>query len=382
MPPDASVRSPGARDRYAGRRPPVNHAFGLAPPPARLRRIDALTKARHRLVDLYRADRRLPNGDHAHWLLRLDEGGSAPPDAGLALSTRFGPAIAFDYGPLLLACSGVDIDGGLQADARIALARYAFAAMPSPLQSALGDPTVCERPAGTALREAAMLAVNLLLCLPSIRLTMRLLLTADGLHALLDSGEWKRAATPFSLPAWLSHIDASIPLVVGHTTLRLDECDALTRGDVVRLAVSAFDVAGNADIRLAACRLHLRWLDAQHCFEVQSMLHDTDRPGDAIDPDITADATAGTSEEAGSKLDPSAIPIRLSFSLGKLASTVGELAALGPGSLLKLANALPPHVTIEANGLPVGAGELVDLDGRLGVQITQWGRGNARSLEP
>lgn len=360
-----------------------------------LRRIDSLANARHRLAQPYRIVRRLPSGDDAQWLLRRDEGPAVPLNEGLALSTRFGPVLAFDYGPLLLACGGIDIGDRVRSDAGLAQARYAFAALPSTLQRALGEPTVADARAGTALHEGPTVAVNLLLRLPSIRLTMRLLLTVDGLHALLDSGEWERAPLPLSIPAWLARIDAAIPFFAGHTTLPLHECDALMRGDVVRLAESSFDVAGCTVVCVGACRLHLRWFDGQRCFEVQGMSHDADHSRDevelhAADADEDAAACSDHQEDenessprgASATIDLAAIPIRLSFSLGTLALTVGELAALGPGSLLKLAHSLPPHVTIAANGVPVGTGELVDLDGQLAVEITDWARGNARSLEP
>ena len=125
------------------------------------------------------------------------------------------------------------------------------------------------------------------------------------------------------------------------------------------------------------------------------MSHDADHSRDEVElhaADADADAAAFSDHQedenessprgASATIDLAAIPIRLSFSLGTLALTVGELAALGPGSLLKLAHSLPPHVTIAANGVPVGTGELVDLDGQLAVEITDWARGNARSLEP
>lgn len=371
----------------------MNHASGPLSSRLPLRRIDSLAKARHRLAQPYRIARRSPSGDDAQWFLRRDEGPVVPLNDGLALSTRFGPALAFDYGPLLLASSGIDIAERARSDAGMAQACYAFAAIPPTLQRALGEPTVVDVRSGAALPEGPTVTVNLLLRSPSIRLTMRLLLTVDGLHALLDSGEWERAPASLSVPTWLTHIDAAVPLVAGHTTLPLHQCDALRRGDIVRLAESSFDVAGYAVVRLGACRLHLRWLDSQHCFEVQDMSHDADHPHNEMEVDA-ADAAAVSNEnenenedeigssppETGPTIDLTTIPIRLSFSLGTLALTVGELAALAPGSLLSLANTLPPHVTILANGLPVGAGELVDLDGRLAVEITEWARGNATTL--
>lgn len=340
----------------------MNRAAQFIRMPVRLRRIDATALARSRLTRSYQASCPLPCGDEAELLMRLDTHSPARVDDGLPLSTRFGPAVAFDYGALLLAYGGVDLDAAPTPGVRIALARYGFAALAPALQTALGEPTVCTAPPDDAPREC-MIGLHLLLRSSSIRLTMRLRVTATGMHALLDSGAWRRVDTPPSPPAWLTDARAALPLVVGATTVPLADYRALTCGDVVRVEATRFDVTGRAIVRFAGRRLHLCWLDAQRCFEVQAMSDDSLLPDPAID-DAAADAT--------SSIELSAIPVRLSFSLGVLSLTVGEISEIRTGSLLSLDRGLPPQVKIEANGLPIGAGELVDLEGKLAVQITQW----------
>jgi type III secretion protein Q len=340
----------------------MNRAAPFAKAPVRLRRIDATGLAQSRLTRSYRARCPLPGGDEAELLMRLDTHSPARADDCLPLSTRFGLAVAFDYGALLLACCGVDVDGAPAPGVRIALARYGFAALPPALQTALGEPTVCAALSDAMLREATI-GLHLQLRSPSIRLTMRLRITSTGMHALLDSGAWRRVDAPPSLPTWLTDTRAALPVIVGATTLPLADYRALTCGDVVRVEATRFDVTGRAILRFAGRRLHLRWLDAQQCFEVQAMSDDTPFPDRAID-DTAASATAS--------IEPSAIPVRLSFSLGVLSLTVGKISEICAGSLLPLDRGLPPQVKIEANGLPIGAGELVDLEGKLAVEITQW----------
>ena len=144
----------------------------------------------------------------------------------------------------------------------------------------------------------------------------------------------------------------------------LAECDRLAPGDIVLIARSAFDVAGRAVVRVGSCGLHVRWLATHRCFEVENMTHIPDSPSDAACPSNPATAL--------STVDQGDIPVRLSFSLGTLRATVGDVAALRPGSLLELKRGMPPEVTIEANGMTLGSGELVDLDGRLAVEIMHW----------
>jgi type III secretion protein Q len=355
----------------------VDVGNGLAPirrTPLQLRRIDATALVRSRLTRPYRAKCRLPSGEEAELLLQLDTGAPVRADDGLTLSTRFGPAVAFDYGPLLLACCSVDVDGAPASCVRVALARYGFAALAPALQAALGEPTVCEAPPDAALREP-MVGLHVRFRLPSIRLAMRLRFSAIGMHALLDGGAWHRVDAPASLPAWLTQARAFVPLLVGVTMLPMADYRMLTRGDIVRVDACQFDVTGRTVLRFAGRRLHLCWLDAQRCFEVQTMSDDTPSADPETVPATVPEIAPETDESAtGASLsiELSAIPIRLSFSLGMLTLTVGEISEIGAGSLLPLERGLPPQVKIEAHGVPVGAGELVDLDGRLAVQITHW----------
>ena len=47
----------------------------------------------------------------------------------------------------------------------------------------------------------------------------------------------------------------------------------------------------------------------------------------------------------------------------------GELSGIGAGYIFDLKQAAHGHVEIRANGEPIGHGELVEIDGRVGVRI-------------
>jgi type III secretion protein Q len=67
------------------------------------------------------------------------------------------------------------------------------------------------------------------------------------------------------------------------------------------------------------------------------------------------------------------VKVRLSFDVGHRSMTMAELEGLQPGEVLELDRPLEEAVTIRANGTAVGSGRLVDVDGRLGVQVVQLG---------
>ncbi|HZY20517.1 MAG TPA: type III secretion system cytoplasmic ring protein SctQ [Ramlibacter sp.] len=64
------------------------------------------------------------------------------------------------------------------------------------------------------------------------------------------------------------------------------------------------------------------------------------------------------------------LPLRLAFDLGERQLTLGELRGLQVGQSIDLARPLSSAVSLRVNGALVGTGELVEIDGRLGVTIT------------
>ena len=67
------------------------------------------------------------------------------------------------------------------------------------------------------------------------------------------------------------------------------------------------------------------------------------------------------------------IPVRLTFDLGERSMTVAELRDLKPGYTFDLGRDVRRAVSIRAQGQLIGEGELVEIDGTLGVAITMLG---------
>lgn len=63
------------------------------------------------------------------------------------------------------------------------------------------------------------------------------------------------------------------------------------------------------------------------------------------------------------------VPVRLSFDLGERILTLAELQALQVGQALELGRPLAGGVNVRANGALIGTGELVEIDGQLGVVL-------------
>ncbi|MDH0865339.1 FliM/FliN family flagellar motor switch protein [Mitsuaria sp. GD03876] len=68
-----------------------------------------------------------------------------------------------------------------------------------------------------------------------------------------------------------------------------------------------------------------------------------------------------------------ALTVDLDFIVGRVAMTVGELSALAAGHVIPLGASTPARVRIVAHGTELGSGQLVDVEGRLAVEILEWG---------
>ncbi|WP_424978271.1 FliM/FliN family flagellar motor switch protein [Leisingera sp. S232] len=66
------------------------------------------------------------------------------------------------------------------------------------------------------------------------------------------------------------------------------------------------------------------------------------------------------------------LPVRLDFKLDAKTLTLDAFSRLGGGSVLELDFDLDVALTIEANGTPVGTGQLVQIGDSVGLQIMKW----------
>jgi type III secretion protein Q len=81
-------------------------------------------------------------------------------------------------------------------------------------------------------------------------------------------------------------------------------------------------------------------------------------------------------------LDIQDLPIRVSFDLGHTTLSLGKIQSLQAGEVIALARTVDDFVTIRANGSAIGTGQLVDIDGRLGVTISRLHAPSSPSVDP
>lgn len=209
------------------------------------------------------------------------------------------------------------------------------------------------------------------------------MLRTDSLGLLLVAG-LASALPPQAGPSAVGTLPLTLYLDIGYASVSVEELQQLGLGDVLPMERSLVTAE------------RVLWLQAPSAGGLHVHLPATPAESIAIEelPDDDA-ASMAPAHEAGAAApfltvvqpwttampapenplveaaDFDAIPVRLSFDLGEISLTLAELRALQPGQAIRLEHPLASAVRIRANGALIGEGELVEIDGHLGVSICQ-----------
>lgn len=157
-----------------------------------------------------------------------------------------------------------------------------------------------------------------------------------------------------------------VPLELGSTSIPLAMLRTLASGDVVLVESPLFELSGQGRLRLGRLSVTgVLSLGNQPSLAITNWAYSPSGPA------MDTEHDALTEDQRKPSLDE--IPVRLSFELGAIELSLGELQGLAPGMVLPIGEPMPPAVRIHCSGRRIGAGELVEVDGRLGVQVTLLG---------
>ncbi|WP_107759513.1 FliM/FliN family flagellar motor switch protein [Dickeya sp. Secpp 1600] len=193
-----------------------------------------------------------------------------------------------------------------------------------------------------------------------------------------------------SQPGWYApryplpgHLAMRVPLTLADVTLSHEQLATLEPGDLICPLKQYFSPQGNGCITLADRRLtgQLR-MDAlaPYWFTVTELEEcpvttpfDDATPFEAYAVPETSqhapDSDNHTGAPSGYALPP--LTLALTVRCGYLTLTLQDLQQLAPGTVLTLQQATPGEATLYHGEQPLALGELVDVEGRLGLQITR-----------
>lgn len=170
-------------------------------------------------------------------------------------------------------------------------------------------------------------------------------------------------------PEWARRLPVAISAVAGHAVLPARELATLRNGDVIlpdRLDVAPGEEGLRGEVELCASGAPLG---------VRATVSGgTITCGTASDP-----ATSGPTKARGEERDVSDgddelskmgdTPVTLSLEVARFELPLAEAAALCPGEVLSTGRPLGGEVVLRAGDRVVATGELVDVDGEIGVRI-------------
>lgn len=216
----------------------------------------------------------------------------------------------------------------------------------------------------------------------------------------LRSAEWLQEQAPEDRYA---ELPVALPVKIASHSMRVALLDSIAVGDTILPETAYFDCDGKGSIDVMGLRLRVRYQDFNRV-EIVSLEGEMDIESNVDDekmgatPELAASLVPapvasteepdGSSEEAVSSPEEPAgdgappcsaqlagverLPVKVDFELGHLQLSLAQLRTIGPGVLLQIEGASPSSVSVLSSGRLLGHGEIVDVNGQLGIRITDW----------
>ena len=166
------------------------------------------------------------------------------------------------------------------------------------------------------------------------------------------------------LPDALESLPIPIVICAGWTTLSLPTLRQLRLHDVILLDECLIDKHQQEVLIRFGNRFGIRGELLQSSIKVtdfiEGIMDDIDEFSEPLEDGNSLDQGDGELEH---------IPVRLCFDLGERTVTLAELKTVAPGYIFELGRELRRAVTVRVNGKKIGEGELVEIDGNIGVSI-------------
>jgi type III secretion protein Q len=153
----------------------------------------------------------------------------------------------------------------------------------------------------------------------------------------------------------LQPLPITIQFVVGTTTLPLSAFSSIQVRDVIILDECCLQQQETLTVMVAKNTVFRARLSGTQIVVTEGLANIMDE---------SYDETEFATHEIVSDL-----PIKLTFDLGQRVLPLGELQLVAPGYVFDLGRDLRQGVIIRANGMRVGEGELIDIEGRTGVAV-------------
>jgi flagellar motor switch/type III secretory pathway protein FliN len=283
---------------------------------------------------------------------------------GLALGTPHG-VFHLEDDTLIAIATGAHLARGPVAGADLGLLRLACAAWPPELSRALGGaPTPV--PGGPDMRQEGAdqhrAAVLTLVSRDGGRHAVPLRASPPTLMACATAPGWRARPARTPMPTAIAAILLEAGLWMARVALPASRLLSVRPGDAFWIPSDARSESGPLCVFSGTRLVHLG--------QVNHLTREFQGWG------LTGGSPSNSLHAFSPPTEPrnvDALTVDLDFIVGRVAMTVGELSALAAGQIVPLEALTPASVRIVAHGTELGAGQLVEIEGRLAVEILTWG---------
>jgi type III secretion protein Q len=221
--------------------------------------------------------------------------------------------------------------------------------------------------------------------------TIQIRMDNTSLEAILERAVWHHHSSPD-----LSALQFSAPVFLGQLRLTARSYRHLIPGDILLPTPTLFSPTGEGTITLANYQLQINYhpqgtqpaYDVTHIKKIgpdhTTMNNEYDNTEDILfsenapslfdenedsSPDESADSSLDE-DDIESSIHLSDTPVTLKLQAGQVTMTLQELQQIHVGSVLVASGEAAGCATLYHGQYPIARGELVDVEGRLGIQLT------------
>ncbi|PMV26775.1 MULTISPECIES: FliM/FliN family flagellar motor switch protein [unclassified Pseudomonas] len=192
-------------------------------------------------------------------------------------------------------------------------------------------------------------------------------LAPESFLVLCDAGPWRATARP--MPA---SFRLTIAVTLGRLQLPIAQVRSLRTGDVLVLEQSFFVAEGSGYLQVGTQRLYGRIDDDSGPLGLTlTSIEETSVDEEYLAPDYAGDEGDEPVMDVFGHEPFDELSMALNVRCGTLNLTLGELRNLAPGAVLGIAGYAPGMAGLYYGDRPIGQGQLVEVDGRLGLQLSR-----------
>lgn len=209
------------------------------------------------------------------------------------------------------------------------------------------------------------LSLSIALGMAGISGSIRLFFPCEAIARMRD-----QAPAPPPPPA-LDQVCWPLTISAGNAEFTPDELSSLEPGDMV---IYAADAEMLLPPNLGGTWPGIGWKgqvvsSTPYQFKVDRYFEQRSLAMDEVARPISENGGAGQRQESP---DLTQLPVRLHVVLGQVDLSLAEISSMISGTVLELDKGKSDPVHLAVNGRILGTGELVEIDGKLGVRITGW----------